>query len=202
MIKAILFDYDGVITAGVKDNVPATRLAENLNVSIEKTSEWIVGVWDGFSTGKMNEQEAWQKIEEQYGQPISAAQRDIWYTWEELQPLPEMLELVRNLKSKGYDIGLLSNVLPVTAQLIRENGGYDDFDFLVLSCEVGARKPAPLMYETALAKLKDTTPEEVVYLDDREPLTVAASELGIKSIHVTDHAVAINTLEQLIAANK
>jgi HAD superfamily hydrolase (TIGR01509 family) len=198
MIKAFLFDYDGVITAGVKDNVPATRLANNLGIPIEKTSEWIISIWDGFSTGKLTEQEAWQKIEEQHGQPISLEQRDIWYTWEELQPLPEMLELVRMLKARGYTIGLLSNVLPVTAQLIRQNGGYDEFDFLVLSCEVGARKPASLVYETALANLEGIEPEEVVYLDDREPLAIAASKLGVRGIYVTDHDEAIKDVQQLI----
>ena len=162
MIKAILLDYDGVVTAGVKDNVPAIRLAKNLNVSIEKATEWIVNIWDGFSTGKLNEQDAWRIIEKQYGQPVDSQQRDIWYTWEELKPLQEMLVLVRELKTKGYRVGLLSNVLPVTAQLIRENGGYDEFDFTVLSYEVGARKPSPLMYETALANLKGTKPEEVL----------------------------------------
>lgn len=202
MIKAVLFDYDGVITAGVRDNVPARRLASNLGISLEKASEWIVSIWDGFSTGKLNEQQAWQKIEEQYGKPISTAQRDIWYTWEELEPLPEMLALVQSLKSQGYKVGLLSNVLPVTAQLIRENGGYKEFDFLVLSYEVGARKPNPLMYETALKNLENTKPEEVVYLDDREPLTVAANELDIKSIHVTDHSEAIKTLTGLLEANR
>ena len=199
MIKAILLDYDGVVTAGVKDNVPAIRLAKNLNVSIEKATEWIVNIWDGFSTGKLNEQDAWRIIEKQYGQPVDSQQRDIWYTWEELKPLQEMLVLVRELKTKGYRVGLLSNVLPVTAQLIRENGGYDEFDFTVLSYEVGARKPSPLMYETALANLKGTKPEEVLYLDDRQPLTVAARELGIKSLHVMNHAEAIKKVIQLIA---
>jgi epoxide hydrolase-like predicted phosphatase len=198
MIKAFLFDYDGVITAGVKDNVPATRLAGSLGISIEKASEWIISIWDGFSTGNLTEQEAWQNIEEQYGQPIDSGQRDIWYTWEELKPLPEMLDLVRSLKAQGYSVGLLSNVLPVSAQLIRQNGGYDEFDFLVLSCEVGARKPSPLMYESALMNLKDIQPTEVVYLDDREPLAIAANKLGIQGIYVTDHAEAIKDVQQFI----
>lgn len=196
--KAFLFDYDGVITAGVKDNTPAIKLAKNLGTSVEKAADWIVSIWDGLSTGKLTEQEAWQKIEEQYGQPISLEQRDIWYTWKDLKPLPEMLELVRNLKDRGYAVGLLSNVLPITSRLIRQNGVYDEFDFTVLSCEIGARKPAPLMYETALIKLGNVRPDEVVYLDDREPLTLAASKLGIRTIYVTEHAEAIKEAYRLI----
>jgi HAD superfamily hydrolase (TIGR01509 family) len=191
MIKALLFDYDGVITAGVKDGIPATRLASNLGISYDEAAMWIVSIWDGFSTGMMSESEAWQKIEEQYGKPIAPKQRNIWYTWDELLPIPKMLELVRKLKEKGYPVGLASNVLPVTAQLIRKNGGYDEFDFLVLSYQAGARKPDTKIYDTAMANLKDIPAEEVLFLDDRKPCTDAAGKLGMKTILVTNHDEAI-----------
>lgn len=196
MIKAFLFDYDGVITAGVQDGIPASRLANNLNVSIERASEWIVSIRAPYSTGSITDKEVWNEIENLYGKPISSEQRDIWYTWKELEPLPQMIALVDHLKSKGYVVGLLSNVLPVTAQLIREYGGYAYFDFLVLSCEAGARKPDQKVYETALAQLKDMNPNEVVFLDDREPCVVGAEKLGIKAIHVT----AIEEVHKLIDA--
>lgn len=198
MIKAFLFDYDGVITAGVPDNSTGVRLGRNLGISTEEASKLIVSIWNEFSTGRMSEREAWQKIERQYGKPISDRQRDAWNTWDELRPLPKMLELVRTLKSKGYPVGLLSNVLPVTAQLIHQNGGYDDFDFVVLSCEVGARKPNAKMYHTALSKFKDIKPDEVLYLDDREPLTIAASKLGIQSLHVSSHDKTIRAVLGLV----
>lgn len=129
MIKAFLFDYDGVITAGVEDNIPAKRLAHNLSISFEKASEMIIGIWDGFSIGKLTESEVWQKFEQQYGRPIGQSQRDIWYTWKELTPLPEMIKLVQKLKANGYIVGLISNALPQTATIIRKHGGYDTFDF-------------------------------------------------------------------------
>jgi FMN phosphatase YigB (HAD superfamily) len=53
------------------------------------------------------------------------------------------------------------------------------------------------MYETALANSQDTIPEEVVYLNDREPLVIAASKLGIHGMHVTDHATAISKVHKL-----
>ena len=198
MIKAFLFDYDGVITSGVKDDIPATRLARNLGVNFEQASEWIVSIWDGFSTGKLSEQKAWQKIEEQYGMPITNEQRDIWYAWDELKPLEEMVELVQLVKSKGYHVGLLSNVLPVSARLIREHGGYEGFDFLTLSCEVGARKPDSKVYETALANLQGIKPEEIVFLDDRESCTTAASQLGMIAIQVNDHKKAIEQVHTIV----
>lgn len=198
MIKAFLFDYDGVITAGSQDGTPALRLAKNLGIPPERAAEWIVSIWTPYSTGLLSDEAVWKEIEIQYGMPITNEQRNIWYTWEELKPLPQMIELVKQLKSKGYIVGLLSNVLPVTAQLIRENGGYSYFDFLVLSCEVGARKPDQKVYEIALAQLEGIPASEVVFLDDREPCVIGAEKLGITAIHVTDHAEAIKAVRLIV----
>jgi HAD superfamily hydrolase (TIGR01509 family) len=197
MIKAVLFDYDGVITIGAKDGVPAMRLASNLGISYDEAAKWIVSIWNDFSTGIMSDSEAWQKIEEHYGRPITLQQRDIWYTWDELRPLPKMLELVRNLKEKGYPVGVVSNVLPMTAQLIQKNGGYDEFDFLTLSYEAGARKPDIKIYEAAMENLKGISANEVLFLDDRKACTDAADNLGMNTIQVTNHDEAVNEVHAL-----
>jgi len=201
MIKAFLFDYDGVITAGCGDGVPAARLSKNLGVSVEQAAQWIVSIWDGYSTGRLSDEAAWKDIEAKYGKPITAAQRDIWYDWEDLTPLPEMTALVQRLRAAGYPVGVVSNVIPPTAALIREHGGYDGFDFVLLSYKVGVRKPDAKMYEAALAKLGGLEPEEVVYLDDREPLTSAASKLGLQTIFVDDHAHAISMILALVGSS-
>lgn len=198
MIKAFLFDYDGVITPGVNVKLPAERLASNVGISVDKASELIVSIWNGYSTGALTTDEMWSSIESQLGFTVNSKQRNIWHTWDELTPIPFMVDFVKELHASGYPVGLVSNVFQDTAELIRKNGGYEAFDFLVLSCEVGARKPEPLMYETALRKLDDVKPGEVMYLDDREHLTIAASKLGLHSIYVTDQVEAIKEVRQLI----
>lgn len=200
MIKAILFDYDGVMTAGVEDGIPSRRLAKELGITYEKASEWIMNAWDEYSTGRATEEETWNTIESQYGQPIGPSQRDIWYTWEELTPLPEMVDLVKQVKAAGYKVGIVSNVFQQTADIIRAGGGYDGFDFVVLSYEVGARKPEAKIYEEALSHLEGLAPDEVLFLDDRERGTLGAEALGIQTIHVTNHAEAINEVQKLIKA--
>jgi epoxide hydrolase-like predicted phosphatase len=200
MIKAFLFDYDGVITPGVDVALPSKRLAANTGIPVEKASEVIKNIWADYSTGKTTASQVWKHIENELGLTIPEDKRNIWHTWDELMPLPAMLELVKQLKDAGYPVGLVSNVFKDTADIIREHGGYDGFDFLILSCEVGARKPDPAMYEAALAKLPSISPSEIVYLDDREQLTLAASELGFQSIYVTDHQAAIKRAQELLGA--
>jgi epoxide hydrolase-like predicted phosphatase len=198
MIKAFLFDYDGVITQGVKDGTVSERLAANLGVPIDKASKWLQAIWQPLLKAEITEDEAWKYLEAQYGKPINEKQRDIWFKWEELTPLPEMIKLLRTLKTKGYLVGLLSNVTATTAKIIRENGGYDEFDFLVLGCEIGCKKPEPEIFQAALKKLGNVQPSEVVFLEDREPNTIAASQLGMQTILVRDHAAAIKEVLDFI----
>jgi len=200
MIKAFLFDYDGVMTAGVNYVGPSEKLAKNLGVAVEKASEWIMSVWEPYSTGIATEEETWNGIEAQYGRPIGPDQRDIWYKWEELTPLPEMVELVKQVKAAGYKVGLVSNIFKETATIIRSNGGYDHFDFIVLSNEVGSRKPEAKIYEVALAQLDGIAANEIMFLDDRERGTLGAEKVGMQTIHVTDHEMAIKEVKKLIGA--
>jgi HAD superfamily hydrolase (TIGR01509 family) len=52
---------------------------------------------------------------------------------------------------------------------------------LILSYEIGFRKPAPQIYDAAL-KSVDAKPSRTFYIDDRADLVEAAGKLGIKGI--------------------
>lgn len=198
MIKAFLFDYDGVITPGVDVRLPAGRLAKNIGVSIDDASNAIMNTWDGYSTGRLSVTKAWDSIETQLGKKVPNEQRNIWHTWDELKPIPFMLEFVEELQSKGYRVGLISNVFKETADLIRQNGVYNKFDFTILSYEVGAKKPDPKIYECAMQKLEGVNVNEVVFLDDRQHCIDGAKDFGLNTIHVTSHQNAIEEVRRLL----
>jgi epoxide hydrolase-like predicted phosphatase len=198
MIRAFLFDYDGVITRGVADSTLWARLAANLGISEKLAAAWIGSISAPRLKGQLSRDEMWRFFEQQYGKPISVEQRDIWFKWEELKPLPEMIGLVQGLKLKGYPVGLLSNASTDTRDIIQKHGGYDAFDFTVISSDVGYRKPDAEIYKIALAKLSGIKPSEVLFLDDRKTGIVAADKLGIKTILVADHSKAIDEVEYLI----
>jgi epoxide hydrolase-like predicted phosphatase len=183
MIKAYLFDYGGVITSGGAGDEMSKRLAQNLGISFAEGSRLFGVGWGGFVTGRITEDQLWQKIEAAYGVKIPVGKTHILNTWaEHMRPIPEMIELIGELKANGLVVGLLSNVNPVTAKDIRAHGGYDAFDFTILSCDVGFAKPDKEIYELALAKLPGIQPEEVVFVDDQERCLVPARAMGIETI--------------------
>ncbi len=58
---------------------------------------------------------------------------------------------------------------------------FEKFDKLILSYEVGLRKPAPEIYKIALDAAK-TVESRALYIDDRRDLIEAAEKLGIKGL--------------------
>jgi putative hydrolase of the HAD superfamily len=183
MIKAVLFDYGGVISSGGHGVEITDRIARNLEVSSERALELLDIGWTLYANGKISEADFWAMLEEAYGQKIPAAKRNIWNDWQAMQPKPEMLDFVRTLKKQGLTVGLLSNVIPFTMEQIRDHGVYDEFDFAVLSAEVGVGKPDELMYRLALEKMPNVQPEDIIFVDDQERFLEPAKKLGMHVIH-------------------
>ena len=71
------------------------------------------------------------------------------------------------------------------------------FDGIVISGEVGIRKPAPEMYRLG-AERAGAAPEACVYVDDLPFNLPPAAELGMATVHHTETAATIAELERLL----
>jgi putative hydrolase of the HAD superfamily len=113
------------------------------------------------------------------------------------EPLPAMYQLIRDLRARGVRTALLSNSWGP--------GGYprEDFpglfDAVVISGEVGMRKPEPRIFHHA-AQLLDSDPAECVFVDDLEANVRAAVGCGMTGVHHTDPAYTQQRLTELFAA--
>jgi epoxide hydrolase-like predicted phosphatase len=198
MIKAIVFDYGGVMTDGGAGNELTERFAAFQGVPFEKAKELVSEPWVDFMSGKITEDQYWRRVENIYGQPIDIDKRKIWNTWEDMGPRQAMLEYVKMLKSKDYIVGLLSNVIPVTEAIIREKGIYDLFDPCILSCHVGLLKPDKAIYEELLRQLPGIKPEEIVFVDDQVHNLTPAQEMGIHTVLAKSSMQIIDDVNTLL----
>lgn len=102
----------------------------------------------------------------------------------------EMLSLFRRLKASGVPTGLLSNSW---------GGGYptelfpDMFDAVVISAEVGMRKPEPRIFLHA-SQLLGLEPDECVFIDDIKANITAAEQMGFTGVL---HSAAADTARQV-----
>ena len=85
---------------------------------------------------------------------------------------------------KDYRLVLMSNVNVLQFEYISRNFPIiAHMDALVLSYEVGAMKPSPEIYQAAI-KAAMTTPDRIIYTDDRVELIEGGIKAGIKSSFV------------------
>jgi HAD superfamily hydrolase (TIGR01509 family) len=99
-------------------------------------------------------------------------------------PNRALFDLVQRVK-RHHRVGLISNTSPWHFEyVIAKIDIFPLFDSVTLSCEVGASKPDPRLFEDALQKL-DLMAEECVYIDDQPAYAQAATEHLLHGITYT-----------------
>ena len=110
-------------------------------------------------------------------------------------PDAAMLAAVEAARAAGIRTGLVSNswgTRRYDRALLSEL-----FDGVVISGEVGMRKPAPEMYRLG-AERTGAAPHECVYVDDLPFNLPPAQELGMATVHHVETARTIPELERLL----
>ena len=81
-------------------------------------------------------------------------------------PSLPMIDIVEELIGKNHKVALLSNIGPDHAKYVRDNCKVFDKCIQHFSCDVGARKPTRLYYQSFL--IQYGWPNNSLYFDDRE----------------------------------
>ncbi|WP_328523585.1 HAD family hydrolase [Kribbella sp. NBC_00359] len=110
---------------------------------------------------------------------------------------PAMSALVRRARSHGIRTALLSNSWGNTYPRDTWDGMFDD---VVISGEVGMRKPEPEIFLLAARRL-DLKPEECVFIDDLELNVDGARAVGMTAILHTEYDETRRALETLFGAD-
>lgn len=106
-----------------------------------------------------------------------------------------MVDAVRTARRSGVKTGLVSNSWG-TSRYPRDLL-VELFDGIVISGEVGIRKPAPRIYELGAESI-GLPPEDCVFVDDLPFNLPPAEELGMAVIHHVDPKETVLALERLL----
>jgi putative hydrolase of the HAD superfamily len=104
------------------------------------------------------------------------------------EPIPKMIELFKNLKSK-YKLKIVSlnnEGLELSRYRVETFKLNDLFDFFVTSCFVNMRKPDENIYKLAM-NLSYSKCEESLFIDDRYFNVETAANLGINAFQHKDY---------------
>jgi putative hydrolase of the HAD superfamily len=110
------------------------------------------------------------------------------------EPVPAMFELVDAVRARGLPTGLLSNSWGNDYPLDLLGPHFDD---LVISAEVGLRKPDPQIYRLAAERL-GVAPEACLFVDDLKANIAAAEAVGMTGVLHVDPDTTRAALEALL----
>jgi len=123
---------------------------------------------------------------EEFRQSVRAAMSRIKFT---RAALPGARDLLDNLKSRGYKLGVISNNDGYTESKCQEVGIKGYFDFVLDSTKLDMIKPDPRIFNHALARA-ELSPQEVVHVGDMYGSDVmGANNAGLDAIWVNSRNV-------------
>lgn len=200
-ITTVLFDFAGVLTSSPWEAL-ALAGGGNLELMIGSYEEDTDHPWHQVERGELAIVD-WIGAVTELG-----AEAGVEIDFDVLRSLlgdmtihTEMVEAVRDLRQRGYRLGLITNNVREGSATWRAMVPVDDlFDVVVDSSEVGMRKPNPAIFHHTLALLGVDDPATAVFLDDSPGNVVGAERAGLHGIHVETTRQAIDALEALLAS--
>jgi putative hydrolase of the HAD superfamily len=172
MIRAIIFDFYGVICYEVGSNWYKTRPPKELISELKEK-------YDAPSDlGTISEEEFFSGI----APSVRLTGKEVRTEWLNASKIDEeLVSFIRQLKTT-HKIAICSNTAPkIFRETLQANNIEDAFDIVVSSSEIGMIKPNPDIYLYTLKEL-GVKPEEAIFIDDRESNLEGARAVGINSI--------------------
>lgn len=199
MVKGILFDVGGVIIA---DNNLQVKQSIQKALAVDEATLKIL--WDALvpllGSGKIDEATFWQRAARQYGIRAVAPDENLFGKpfLQSLKPHAKVLAMVRRLEPQSIRRVILSNTIEAHAKILRAAGLYDNFDDILLSHEIGIRKPDAGAFGLALNRMCFEA-KDVIFIDDRKENIEAAQACGIQTIRAIDEDQIVHDIQQALA---
>lgn len=174
--KAAVFDLGNVLL-NFDFAVAASNLAARCRVSVRELQESLdqSPLLHRYETGLLTSEEFFAEVQRLSGFQGNFAEFGERFA-DMFTPVEPMIQLHAELRDRGFPTYIFSNTNPLAVSHIRRRYPFfKDFCGYVLSCEHGAMKPDPKLYEVA-ENLFGYSGADLLYLDDR-PENIATARL-------------------------
>lgn len=201
--SALIVDFGGVLTTPLQDAMVV--FANEVGIDLQDFVRMALGAYTGgddelvvgFETGRISEEEFAAAFAERLSavsgrrvDPVGLVQRIFRVNLEE-----DMLEAVGTVRSAGLKTALLSNSWGMG--LYPKDRLDDLFDAVVISGEVGVRKPDAAIYRLTLERL-GVEARACIFVDDHPGHLVPAEAQGMTTVLHSGPRTTIARLEELL----
>lgn len=190
-VKAIIFDVGGVLAIGSIPKKHRGRLhhtkvheyiAKRLKISLDQWFDSIDSNYADSIEGKISKEKTLKIITKNVRVSVKKLEKIMIKAYKKnFNQNKQLFEQAFKLKKQGYKIAVLSDQWPPSKQALMPDKLYKKFDEVVVSCDVGVRKPNPKIYKLLLKKLK-LPAKQVLFIDNQEWNIKPAKKLGMKTI--------------------
>ena len=184
VIKAVLFDFDGVLTTDKTGSLTTARyLSERTGIALSQVQGAFRRFNEDLTLGKTTHLQIWDDICCDLGRRVSI---DLLMEAFESTPMSEpMLRLAKGLRS-SHSVGIVTDNKKDRIDILKRLHGLPSvFDLIAVSAEVGIRKDDPRLFLGVLGYL-GVRADECIFIDNMRENLVAPASLGIKTIHFDD----------------
>jgi HAD superfamily hydrolase (TIGR01509 family) len=194
-ITTLFLDIGDVLLTNGFEHQSRKKAAQKFNLDLNEINERHQLVFSTYELGKIS-------LNEYLNWVVFYRERDFTpedfreFIFEQSQPFPQMIAMVRKLKSRyGLKIAALSNEARELNAFRIHRYKLDQFiDFFVSSCFVHMRKPDPDIFRLAL-DMAQTQAGQVVYIENTSLFVEFAEALGIKGIVHRDYSSTLDKLK-------
>lgn len=175
MIKNIVFDFGNVILKG-SPNIVLEQIKIDKK-QYESIKNDFFNDWKSLDLGESTLREQLEKCKFDFEIDSEIEEKLLHYY--KYRPFNvEILELIKELKNKGYKIYILSNNNKEAEKYLLEIPDFKAFDGWIFSCDYQIMKPDPKIYNI-LFETYNLKPEECFFIDDSRKNIETGNKLGM-----------------------
>lgn len=217
-IKAIIFDIGGVLA---HSKVPARLISDKhlkgvpkhcghrnvgvhhyvskkLKISLDQYFDSLDTAYAKSIDGEISEKQATKTIAKNLNISVKKLKQLFNQAYKKnFQQNKQLIDLAIKLKKKRYKIAILSDQWHLSKNALVTEKIKKIFKPLVISCDVGIRKPNPKIYKLILKKLKIPA-KQTVFIDNQEWNLKPAKKLGMKTILFKNNKQLFKQLERAL----
>lgn len=191
-IRAVLFDFDGVIRRFDAQFTPDLERRFGLAEGSIHTVAFAQPLITQLTTGKITRREWVRRIGAQIGSAEAAAEWSQSPTYADRQ----LLTLVDGLRGEGVVTAVLTNGTDEVRAEAEQLGVVEHFDAFFNSAEIGWIKPDPRVFQYVLDELS-LRGAEVFFTDDSPNKLTGARDLGMYAHHYTSVTALRTALDKV-----
>ena len=204
-IKAVIFDIGGVLASingpkrelGHHPVIMSNYIMKRLGIKRDLWVKIFKLTHVEASTGKLPKRDFLLRLAKGFGTSASEIEKLFIEGYRKaFRQNEELYKYAYALKKRGYKIAILSDQWKLSEECVMVPSKNRKFNVVVVSCDVGLKKPDPRIYRLTLRKLR-VGADTAVFVDNRRENVAAAKKVGMKAILYKNNRQVIHGLKKL-----